>query len=189
MDQAMYTLSGCSNAGRTHARTCRRGNNRISELMALSGVAVVEVLGVADGVVPEVLRGERAAVAAEEAARPGANLVEDVPPRAPVVAPAQRGGLVVAHLEPARERRAPRHHPPEPPLPPQPQRARRRQRLDRRHRLRSPERRRGARRRQRLDAHREGRHATAQPDPAALAPGSCGGGHRELLAPPRLDRL
>uniref|UniRef100_A0A8R7V682 Uncharacterized protein n=1 Tax=Triticum urartu TaxID=4572 RepID=A0A8R7V682_TRIUA len=116
-------------------------------------VAVVEVLSVADGVVPEVLRRdapERAAVAAEEAAHLGACLVEDVPERAAAVAPEQ-GGLVLAHLEATREGGLPGHHPTEPPLPPLPHRARRRQRLDRRHRPRAPERR-GRRRGQRLEA-------------------------------------
>ncbi|PAN36231.1 hypothetical protein PAHAL_6G261700 [Panicum hallii] len=157
-----------------------------------SGLAVVEVLRVADGVVPESLRRgglERPAVAAQQAPRPGAHLVEDVPPRAAAVAPAQRGGLVVAHLQPARERRAPRHHPPEPPLPPPPQRARRRQRLHGRHRPRATERR---RRQRRPEVRRQGRHAPAQTDPAAgPSRGRGGGGHGELLvlAPPRLDRL
>ncbi|KAG2584945.1 hypothetical protein PVAP13_6KG365718 [Panicum virgatum] len=155
-----------------------------------SRLAVVEVLRVADGVVPEaLLRGglERPAVAPQQAPRPGAHPVQDVPPRAAALAPAQRRGLVVGHVQPARERRAPRHHPPEPPLPPPPQRARRRQRLHGRHRLRAPERR---RRQRRSEARRQGRHAPAQPGPAAGA-GTARGGHRELLvlAPPRLDRL
>jgi hypothetical protein len=57
-----------------------------------SRLAVVEVLLVADGVVPEVLRRgglERAAVAPQQAARPGAEPEEGVPPPAGAPAPAQ----------------------------------------------------------------------------------------------------
>lgn len=91
---------------------CGKVSGAQPQLPLASGVgiaAIVEVLGVAVGVVPEVLRGARdgAAVAAEEAAHLGAGPEEDVPQRAAAVAPAERLGLVVAHLQPAREGRLP----------------------------------------------------------------------------------
>lgn len=66
---------------------CGKVSGAQPQLPLASGVgiaAIVEVLGVAVGVVPEVLRGARdgAAVAAEEAAHLGAGPEEDVPQRA-----------------------------------------------------------------------------------------------------------
>lgn len=103
----------------------------------LFSLPVVEVLRIAERVIPKSLCGRKSSVGSHELPGLRAQLVEDVLPAALAAAPKQ-GCLLLVHLNVLRERRLPGKDPPPPPIPPPPQRAAG-ELADGRHGLRLPE--------------------------------------------------
>uniref|UniRef100_A0A8R7UTR6 Uncharacterized protein n=1 Tax=Triticum urartu TaxID=4572 RepID=A0A8R7UTR6_TRIUA len=118
---------------------------------------------------PEALRGGQRVVGRDEAADPGAHLVEDVGPGAPALA-AERGGLLLVHLQIAGEAELLGEQPAEAPVPPALERAARELGGQRRRRPGAPERPLGGRGGDGLDLAGEAGEALPQAHEVALLP-------------------